>query len=410
VPASSILLLENEPAVDPTLADILTGAGYSVTRSTKPAEALAAAGDHQLLVIDLTEGPRSAIEVCSEIRSTPGLGQLPVMCVSTSDDVEERIRFLEAGADDVMARPFDARELEARIEALLLRFQRSRELAPVLSGGGMTVGRTRRSAVVYSPKGGAGTTTIATNVAVAVARRRPDRVVLIDLDLQFGGVATHLNLRPRQTIADLVRDESAMRESELLRGYAARHDSGLHVLAAPGTPEAAETITPQHLSRILAAALDGYDRVIVDAGSGLDERVLTVLEAADTVILPVYAEISALKSMHALLEYLGDTGSIGLKSMFVLNNPFAREILKLRDVENALGNKVAFELPYDPFLYLKAVNEGIPIVVGAPRSAPAERLTRLSLSAFADDGTAPAPETAPPEPKKKSGGLFRRGR
>jgi pilus assembly protein CpaE len=407
VPASSVLLLENDPSADDSIESVLSGAGYTVTRTTAPDEAIAQATDQQLLIIDLSGGPHSPIDVCKQVRATPGLSHLPVMCISPSDEVEERIRFLEAGADDVMARPFDGRELEARVEALLLRFQRSKELAPVLSGETMTVGRARRTAAVYSPKGGVGTTTIATNVAVAAAARRPDRVILLDLDLQFGGVATHLNLRPRQTIADLVRDDSAMREPELLRGYTTRHDSGLHVLAAPAAPEAAETVTPTHVGRILATALDGYDRVVVDAGSVLDERALTILEGADTVILPVYAEIAALKAMHALLDYLTETGSIGLKSMFVLNNPFAREILKLRDVESALGNKVAFELPYDPFVYLKAVNEGIPLVVGAARSAPAERLARLSASAFGDDGVASSTASAQP---KKSGGLFRRGR
>lgn len=406
MPASTILLLETDPPVDETVATILSGVGYTVTRTADPGQALTTAAEHQLLVIDVTVGPRSAIEICTEIRSTPALAQVPVMCVSTSDDVEERIRFLEAGADDVMARPFDARELEARVEALLLRFQRSRDMAPVL-GGDATVGRPRRLVVVYSPKGGVGTTTIATNVAVATAARRMDRVLLIDLALQFGGVATHLNLHPRQTMADLVRDDAGMREPELLRGYAVRHESGLHVLAAPAAPEAAEMISAAHVGRILETALEAYDRVVVDAGSALDESVLTVLEAADTVILPVYAEIAALRAMHVLLDYLAETGSVVLKSTFVLNNQFAREILKLRDVESALGNKIGLELPYDPFLYLKAVNEGIPIVIGAARSVPAERFLRLAASAFGDDG----PVAAPPAVEvRKPGGLFRRRR
>jgi pilus assembly protein CpaE len=405
VPASTILLLETEASANASVNDILAGAGYAVTRMTDPDEAIASASEHQLLIIDVADGPRSAIEICIEIRAAPELAHVPVMCVSTTDDVEERIRFLEAGTDDVMARPFDARELEARVEALLLRFQRSKDLAPALSGLDGPVGRGRRLVAVYSPKGGVGTTTIATNIAVAAAGKRPDRVVLIDLARQFGGVATHLNLRPRQTLADLVRDETSMREPDLLRTYAARHDSGLHVLAAPVAPEAAEMIGADHVARIVATALEAYDIVVVDAGSALDERVLTVLEAADLVILPVYAEIAALKAMHALLEYLNETGSVGLKSMFVLNNPFAREILKLRDVESALGSKVAFELPYDPFLYLKAVNEGIPVVVGAAHSAPADRFVQLSASAFGADGLA-----APMAAVKKSGGLFRRHR
>ena len=118
----------------------------------------------------------------------------------------------------------------------------------------------------------------------------------------------------------------------------------------------------------------------------LDERAMTVFEAAETVVLPVYPEIAALKPTHALLDYLNEAGSIGGKSMFVLNNLFAREILKLRDVENALGTKIAVELPYDPFLYLKAVNEGVPVVIGAARTPAAERFTKLSSSAFGEDG------------------------
>ncbi len=265
--------------------------------------------------------------------------------------------------------------------------------------------RARRTIAVYSPKGGVGTTTIATNMGIAAVARRPDKVVLVDLALQFGGLATLLNLDPKQTIADVIRDESALREPELLRTYAMRHDSGLHVLASPAGPEAAATVTPEIVTQILRTLLDGYDMVVIDAGSALDERALAIFEAAEAVVLPVVPEIASLKAMHALLEFLGEAGSVGLKSTFVLNNLFARDILKLRDVENFLGSKIAVELPYDAFLYLKAANEGVPIVTGAPKSIAAERLTRLSTIAFGEEGY-----SAPVVAQKKSGGLFRRGK
>ena len=76
--------------------------------------------------------------------------------------------------------------------------------------------------------------------------------------------------------------------------------------------------------------------------------------------------------MHGLLDYLNEAGSIGAKATFVLNNVFARDILKPRDIEAALGTKISIDLPYDPFLYLKAVNEGVPVVLGAPRSDAAD--------------------------------------
>ena len=406
MPASRILLLDSDPEAAAAIDAILSVAGYTVTLTADADEAFARAAEHQLIIIDMATGPRPAVDICREIRATPAMAAVPVLCVSANDNVEERIQFLEAGADDVITRPIDARELEARIEALQGRFHRSRDLAPLVASDGPSLGRARRTVAVYSPKGGVGTTTIAVNVAIAAVARRPDRVVLVDMARQFGGVATHLNLDPRHTLADVVRDHAALREPELLRTYAMRHASGLHVLAAPAAPESAETITPAHVAQILSTLLQSYELVVVDAGSTLDERVLTIFEAAESVILPVYPEMAALNSMHALLEYLSEAGSVGMKSTFVLNYVFARDILKLRDVESGLGAKVAFELPYDPFLYLKAVNEGVPIVVGAPRSAPAERLMRLSASAFGEDGHAVPVEAT----EKKGGGLFRRRR
>jgi pilus assembly protein CpaE len=388
LPASTILILESPTTGDASLAPILTNAGYTVTSTSDPAEAVAKVPEHQLVAIDVGSGVqgKTAFDLCHDIRAAASTMAVPILCVAATDDVEERISFLEAGADDVVARPFDAREVDARIEALLLRFQRSRDLAPVVSPDGLTLARPRRSVAVYSPKGGVGTTTIATNVAVAAAQRKADRVVLVDLDLQFGGVATHLNLQPKLTISDVIRDEAALREPELIKTYTIRHDSGLHVLAAPMSPEGSELVTPDHVSHILGTLLEGYDAVVVDAGSVLDERALRVFETAETILLPVHPEISALKAVHGLLDYLNETGSIGDKSTFVLNNMFAREILKPRDIEAALGSRISTDLPYDPFLYLKAVNEGVPIVLGAPRSPAAEQLVRLSTSAFGSDG------------------------
>jgi Flp pilus assembly CpaE family ATPase len=96
--------------------------------------------------------------------------------------------------------------------------------------------------------------------------------------------------------------------------------------------------------------------------------------------------MTALNAVHSLLDYFNEVGSITGKSTFVLNNMFAREILKLGDIENALGTKIAIDLPYDPFVYLKAVNEGVPVVIGASRSPAAEKLSKLSTSAFGEDG------------------------
>jgi pilus assembly protein CpaE len=388
VPASSILLIENDLASGDVISSTLIKLGYAVTSFIDPDEAFAHVAEHQLVIIDVVGGARTALDVCRDLRTLPVMSSIAVLCISQTDKVEERIHFLEVGADDVMARPFDARELEARVEALLLRYQRSKDLSPSVGGDGSLMPKRRRTVAVFSPKGGVGTTTIAANVALIQAQGKPDKVVLIDLDLQFGQAAAHINLEVKHTLAELVRDDSALREPNLLRTYAMRHDSGLHVIAAPRTPDEAEPIEPGHIDQLLKTTLEWYEEVVVDAGSVLDQRTLTIFEHADAVILPVYPEIAALRSMRSLLDHLNETGTLASKSTFVLNNMFARGTLKLGDVESALDTKISLELPYDPILYLKAVNEGVPLVKGSPRSAPAEQLRLLAATAFAEAGAA----------------------
>ncbi len=385
MPANSILLLDRDPASSELIQRVLSVGGTTVTVLDDAAAVIAAAPDHTMVIIDVTGPATNAADVCRELRSRIALAAIPVLCICQSDDVEERIRFLEAGADDVIAKPFDGRELEARVEALGVRFTTSRDLAPLVSTE-TTVSRPRTLVAVYSPKGGTGTTTIATNVATVMAERRPGRVAIIDLDLQFGQVATHLNVRPRQTVADLARDDQSRRDTELVRAYASQTGYGLAVFAAPSSPELAETVSVSHIEELLTSVCAAYEYVVVDAGSYLDERSMTVLDRAEGVVIPIYPEIAALKAAHLLIDYFNETGSIVAKTSFILNNMFVREILKLRDVENGLGARIALDLPYDPFLYQKAVNEGIPLVRGAARTLIAERFAQIASLAFASHG------------------------
>lgn len=405
MPSSTILVLQTSPEAT-AVQGSLTGVGYQVTTTADPNDAVRRAADFALVIVDVGSGARSGVEVCREIRGTGALSAIPVLCVGQTDDVEERVRFLEAGADDVIARPFDPRELEARVEGLLIRFQRSRDLAPLALADDGTVAR-RSIVACFSPKGGVGTTTIAVNIATWLAARAPGHVLLVDLDLQFGQVATHLNLKPQLTVAALARDEQSLREGEMLRAYAIQHESGLAVLAAPGTPEAGRPITPAQVNLALSTARTAYDMIVIDAGSELDERSLAVLERAEAVVIPLVPEIGALKALHSLLEYLTEVGLAAATPTFALNHLFAREMLSMKQVEAAIGAKVGVEIPYDAGLYLKAINEGIPVVRGAPTSAPARAMGKLAATATGVDvGAAPPGHD---ERRGRLGGFRRRG-
>jgi pilus assembly protein CpaE len=405
VPATSILLLETDPTAGETIRTALSRAGYPVWNVLDVDAAIEAAPNHQLVVIDVVGPGKTAADACRELRAAPAVASMPVLCISQSDDVEDRIRFLEAGADDVIARPFDARELEARMEALLLRFQRSRDLSP-LPTSASEPRRGRRLIAVFSPKGGVGTTTIAVNIGVVANQLHPDRTLVIDLDLQFGQVATHLNLPLNNSLADLARDDEALRDPDVLRTYITVHQSGLSVIGAPNSPELAQLVQPRQVERLLATVAATYEAVIVDAGSILDERTLAVFELAECIVVPFIAELGSLKAVRTTLDYLNDTGSTMSKGLFVLNNLFPKEPLRAQDLEVALGTKIATDLPYDPLVYVKAINEGVPVIIGAPKSAAADKLSRLAGMALA--GESAAAEGSQSERRRGLGGLLRR--
>lgn len=397
----SILILAPDRVGAKSLSEPLTGAGHGVTVVARPEELAAAAAGYSLVVLDTVPGPATPADVIALLKSTDATSRVPVLCVAQSADLDERIALLEAGADEVITRPFQHAELHARVEAMALQSQRS-----PAAGGARVIGDPlgKRVIAVFSPKGGVGTTTIATNLAILAAERFPNKVGLLDLDLSYGQVASHLDLEPKQTLLELTRDEGAMGETELFRTYLIQLPGGLHVLAAPPSPSFANLVRADHVAQVMTRAVEGYDVVVVDAGTSMDDRHAAVFERADTVIVPVLPEIPALKAARLLVDQLAETGSLGSQTMFVLNNLFAGELLRRSDIETALGAKIWADLPYHALVYLRAVNEGVPVVLGAPKSAPAEKLRALANAVLG--GAATAPVAAPGKKERK--GLFGR--
>ena len=395
----SILLLAADRNAAAQLSAALAAPGHGVTVVATVADLLRSAPRYSLVVLDRVPGDTTIADVIARLHADASAPAAPILAISQTADIEERIALLEANADDVLTRPFDASELAARVETLAMHAQRA---ASRPGGRPYGEGTDRRVVAVFSPKGGVGTTTVATNLALIAAERHPNQTLIMDLDLSFGQVASHLNLTPKQTVLELARDVSAQHDAELFRTYAIHHPGNLQVLAAPAAPGFSSLITAQHVEQILTVAAEAYEVVVIDAGTALDERAMTVFGRSDTTIIPVLPEIPALNSVHIMFDQLSDVGAMGGSILFILNNAFARDLLKRTDIETALGAKIAAELPYDPLVYLKAVNEGVPVVRGSARSAPAERLRAVADMVFGPTAATPS------EPSKEKRSLFGR--
>ncbi|TAL11304.1 MAG: response regulator [Chloroflexota bacterium] len=379
LPTSRILLISVAP--DTSVADALRASGHEVTSAGSPAEAIAsgsAAANAEVIVLDFVGPVAESIAACRLLRGTEALAALPILSITDSEDIEDRIELLEASADDVMGRPFDPLELDARVEALAVRLRRSRDLTPSdHEETSIRDGSQRRVIAVYSPKGGVGTTTVAVNLATWLATQVPGSTVIVDLDAQFGQVATHLNMTPRMTIREVAEDEATLREPGLFTAALDRHGSGLQVLG--GSAQLTSGGLPQETVRtMLSTASAAFQFVVVDAGSSIDPGTETALTRATDLIVVLTPEFPAIKAVHAFAEILAGDAQGTAEVSYVLNSIFARELLRPADIEEALGTKVALTIPYDAFAFLKSVNEGVPVVLGAPKSAPAIALGRFA--------------------------------
>jgi pilus assembly protein CpaE len=401
-----ILLLSSDPARVQILRAPLEVAGYRLAVVETLDAATAALGSHAILLI-AEPLDSTAATACARIRATPALRGLAICVLTSSGDVESRVALIEAGADEVVPDDIDPRELDARIQALLVRSTRSVVHTTATPDGAAR--RPRRSIAVFSPSGGVGTTTIAVNVAVALAAHSTGRVAIADMHLPFGQVATHLDIRPHRTIADLGRDDVALTDPSLLATYAERHASGLVVYAAPGTWDPASTLTPEMAVAFIETATLAHDRIVLDLGSAVDERTVAALARTDAILLPVRPEVAALRALHSFADALAEHQIDMAKTVFVVNDLSGRESLRLKDVETALGRTPVAELPYDPLVYARAVNEGVPVVTGSPESAAAHALVRLASAAAGEGGHgADSRQTAPVDRKQpgRFGGIF----
>jgi pilus assembly protein CpaE len=235
----------------------------------------------------------------------------------------------------------------------------------------------RQLITVFSPKGGTGKTVLSTNLAAAAARRGL-RVLLVDLDLQFGDACMMFGLTPERTISDLVAAPGEL-DGEKLACYTVRHASGVEVLAAPSRPEEAEAVTEEKVQQLLGVARATYDLVVLDTSPFFYGPLLATLEPTDRLLLLCGLDAPTMKNVRLgvrTLELLSfKLGRVDV----VLNrvNPAAK--VTRSSVESVLELPIAFELPEDPIV-LETVNRGEPATLVARESAFAKEVDALTSS------------------------------
>ncbi|HUA94199.1 MAG TPA: P-loop NTPase, partial [Acidimicrobiales bacterium] len=295
---------------------------------------------------------------------------------------------LRAGVEDVVAVSAEDDELLDAISRASSRVTSRTPVSvatPAPAPGGSAPGQV---VTVFCTKGGTGKSVLAVNLAVALAKRTIQPVVLVDADLQFGDVALMLQLQPTHTIVEAVqageRLDGSMLENLLLRHPA----SGLLVLAAPTEPSSADQIGRADLCRILDILRERCAYVVVDTSANFADVTLAALESSDHILAMAGLDVMSLKSARIGLQSMRVLGIPFSRVKFVLNRANTRVGLTEADAERALQLKVDAALPSD-IVVAESVNRGVPVVTSAPRSKFAK-----SVDALADSLMSAASEPA----------------
>src|ERR1700738_2114187 len=165
--------------------------------------------------------------------------------------------------------------------------------------------------VVFSPRGGAGQTVLATNLAVALAELTPDRVAILDLDLLFGHVSMLLDLVPRTALAAIPPAAIRGLDRDSLAYYMTKHpESSLRVMCGTLRPEESELVTGDHVRAMIEILRRGFVHLVIDAGSRFSEPCLAALELADQIVIVSTPEPSAAHTIQESQRVLRDLLSI----------------------------------------------------------------------------------------------------
>ena len=316
----------------------------------------------------------------------PGLG---VVLVRQRIDTGVLAEALRAGVRDVVA--------ERDLSGLHAAVRRSQHLSVALRDQTTVVTGTDRPQhrgrviTVFSAKGGCGKTTLATNLAAALADRGRREVCLVDLDLAFGDVAIALQLFPAHTIADAVPLGDDV-DFQSLQSLLTPHSPGLTTLVAPVEPGSAESIPAALIAHVLELLRDHFDYVVVDTPPAFDDQVLAAFDRSDLVALITTLDIPALKNLKLTLETMDLLNYPRDRWRVVLNRADSKVGLSTAEVEKTLRTPISVQIPSSRDVPA-AINRGVPIVLDDPKHP-----VSMAIRSFAERQVAVAPlSSAGPE-------------
>jgi pilus assembly protein CpaE len=328
----------------------------------------------KLIIVDYQTGEQSILDIIDDLSLQ--IPEIAIVAIIPGNDPLVAQQVTLAGARAFLVHPFTQVNLLStlrRVREIEMRHVRLQPAAQAIPDDQINPLKT---IAVYSPRGGAGCSTVAVNLAIALREKTDQRVLLLGGKLFFGHLGLMLNLRTNNSIADLI-PHAAQLDDALIQDVVAGHISGIDVLLEPFDFQVAQGIRPQELYNILVGLKKVYNYIVIDTGSELTENAVTLMDTADRILLVTTPELASLHDAKRFVEISRSLDYQSGKILVTLNRAGLSGGIKSKDVATSLNQELFAEIPDDDARVLRSLNRGIPLLLRYPRSPASKAIHGL---------------------------------
>jgi pilus assembly protein CpaE len=288
-----------------------------------------------------------------------------LIAILSEAEMEHSDRVVLSGARAFIKFPFQPGKLQVTVKRVMELKQRNHVQSSGESEQTLE-DKPRQTLAVFSPKGGAGTTTIATNLAISLHKTLKEEVLLIDGKHLFGHTALYLNLRTANSITDLIA-HAGMLDQRLIDQVVIKHLTGINVLPSPNSIALAQGIRPDDLFKVIQSLQGAFPLIVIDAGNHLNDNAVTYLDAADRILLVFNPDLASMRDVGLFMEIASTLSYPKEKILPIVNLAGRKADVKSGEIENILKFEIFATIPADENLALSCINEGVPILQKYPR-------------------------------------------